>query len=62
MEVNVYLPFHVQMDAVEITISRHMKCNIREATGIELLSNNMNRENGFSLCRTWKALIHIIKE
>jgi hypothetical protein len=35
---------------------RHIKQIIREAIKIEFHPNNMNRENGFSLSRSWKPL------
>jgi hypothetical protein len=42
--------------------SRWMDRVIREATEIKLHPNNLNREDGFSLSRAWKPLIHDLKE
>jgi hypothetical protein len=33
-----------------------------EATGIQFYPNNMNRQDWFSLSRSWKPLIHSLKE
>jgi hypothetical protein len=35
---------------------------IREATEIELHTNNMNRENGFCQNKSWKSLICSLKD
>jgi hypothetical protein len=39
-----------------------MDCIIREAIVIELHPNNMNREAGFCLSKTWKPLICSLKK
>jgi hypothetical protein len=38
-----------------------MECVIREALRIELHPYNMNKEEGFSLSRSWKPLIQTLK-
>jgi hypothetical protein len=42
--------------------SRCTDCLITEVIEIEHQSDNMNREEGFFLSRSWKPLIHILKE
>jgi hypothetical protein len=41
--------------------SRYRDGIIREATETELQPNNMNREDGFSLHRSWKPVIPTLK-
>jgi hypothetical protein len=41
---------------------RHMECIIREAIEIELHPDCMNKEEGFSLSKSWKPLLQTLKE
>jgi hypothetical protein len=42
--------------------TKHMDQNLRVVTEIELQPHNMNKEDGFSVSRAWKHLIHDLKE
>jgi hypothetical protein len=42
--------------------SRHMDWIIRKVTEIQLHPNSRNREDGFSLSKLWKPLIHNLKK
>jgi hypothetical protein len=35
---------------------------LRKVTEVEVYPDNINKKNGFSLIRTWKPLIHDLKE
>jgi hypothetical protein len=42
--------------------SRCINSIMREVIEIELQPNNIKREDGFSLSKSWKPLIHTMKE
>jgi hypothetical protein len=62
-ELSFNLDHHNQLQDTTIlsTKSRYMDRMIREANEIELHLNNMNREDGLRLSRSWKPLIHSLK-
>jgi hypothetical protein len=41
---------------------RSMERIVREAIQIELQPNNINREDGFSLSRSWKPLVQVLRK
>jgi len=42
--------------------SGYLECLIKEMTDRELHSDNLNREEGFSLSRSWRPLIQVLKK
>jgi hypothetical protein len=56
--------YHVQFQETRILAMRSgcMECIIREAKEIKLNPVNMNREEGFSLSKSWNLLLQTLKE
>jgi hypothetical protein len=48
--------------SIPITETRYMDCIIREAIETELYPNNMNREDGFCLSKSWIPLICSLRD
>jgi hypothetical protein len=55
---SISLGHRIQLQDTSILSSkfRYMYHIIREATEIELRPNNMNKEDGFSLSRSWQVV------
>jgi hypothetical protein len=62
-EHSINLDHRIQLQDTTIlsTKSRYMERMIREANEIELRPNNMNREDGLRLSRSWKPFIPSLK-
>jgi hypothetical protein len=63
-EHSIDLGHHIQFhnNSVLATKTQYMNCIVREAIEIELHRNNMNREVGFCLNKSWKPLICSLKK
>jgi hypothetical protein len=63
-EHSINLGHHIQLQNTTIlsTKPRYMDRIIKEAIEIELHPNNMNREDGFCLSKSWKPLIDSLKD
>jgi hypothetical protein len=62
-EHSIHWDHHIQLQNTSILAkkSRYMGQIIREATEIECHPNNINREDGFSLSKSWNPIIHTLK-
>jgi len=63
-EHSINLGHHIQFHDTSILAKkyRYMEHLIREAVETELHQDNMNREEGFCLSRSWRPLDQILKE
>jgi hypothetical protein len=63
-EQSINLGHHIQLQNTTIlsTKPRYWDRIIREAIEIQLHPNNMNREDGFCLSKSWKPLIYSLKD
>jgi len=64
VKCGINLSHHIQFQDTSILAMRSgcMEHIIREAIEIELHPDNMNREEGFSLIKSWKPLLQTVKE
>jgi len=60
--INLSHCFQFQDTSILAMRSGCMEHIIREAIEIELHPDNMNREEGFSLIKSWKPLLQTVKE
>jgi len=63
-EHSINLDHCIQFHDISILAKKsgYMECLIREVIEIGLQPDDINREEGFSLNRSWKPLIQILKE
>jgi hypothetical protein len=60
--INLWHSIQLHHTIILSTKLRYMDHIIREPTEIELHANNMNREDGFCLRKSWKPLIYSLKD
>jgi hypothetical protein len=60
--INLGYPIHFQNTSIQAKKSGLMELIIREEIKVDLLSNNINRDEIFPLSKSWNSLLQNLKE